>query len=305
MMRLLSLLLIVLCAMPAGAQRIIAFGDMPYRAEDAAAFAALTAQIDALAPGLVIHLGDTKAADTPCDDATLARQRDVLEAFAAPTLYTPGDNEWTDCHTQGAGGYDPLERLAHLRATYFSDPARSFGAAPLAVRHQGAAGYPENVRLLLGAVMVMTVHVVGSNNGLRATQPGVAAEMFARDAANRAWLAQGFAAARAADAQAVIVALHADMFGPGSGLPGSGYGPFAEALRAEASAWGLPVLLIYGDSHRLQLHRPYPRAAPNLLALQSFGGRHLHAVEITFTPGTAGRAPQGFSVRPVFNALSR
>ena len=38
-------------------------------------------------------------------------------------IYVPGDNEWTDCHRANNGGYDPLERLAFLRAMFY--PGRS------------------------------------------------------------------------------------------------------------------------------------------------------------------------------------
>ena len=35
--------------------------------------------------------------------------------FEAPFIYTPGDNEWTDCHRENNGSFDPIERLtAHL-----------------------------------------------------------------------------------------------------------------------------------------------------------------------------------------------
>ena len=43
------------------------------------------------------------------------------------SCYTPGDNEWTDCHRPAAGGYVPTERLARLRAAVLPrdrDPRR-------------------------------------------------------------------------------------------------------------------------------------------------------------------------------------
>ena len=38
-----------------------------------------------------------------------------------------GDNEWTDCHRPNNGGYNPLERLAKVRATFFPSPGRTLG----------------------------------------------------------------------------------------------------------------------------------------------------------------------------------
>ena len=35
----------------------------------------------------------------------------ALSNLRGPVIYTPGDNEWTDCHRVNNGGYNPLERL--------------------------------------------------------------------------------------------------------------------------------------------------------------------------------------------------
>ena len=45
-----------------------------------------------------------------------------------PLLYTPGDNEWTDCHRPAAGRYNPLERLDAVRATFFDALGSRLGA---------------------------------------------------------------------------------------------------------------------------------------------------------------------------------
>ena len=46
--------------------------------------------------------------DAPYSAAQIAG----FPAVADPVVYTPGDNEWTDCHRASAGGYLPTERLA-------------------------------------------------------------------------------------------------------------------------------------------------------------------------------------------------
>src|SRR4029078_12048685 len=47
----------------------------------------------------VIHLGDIKAGSkTPCTAADFADIRSLFDTFKDPFIYTPGDNEWTDCH---------------------------------------------------------------------------------------------------------------------------------------------------------------------------------------------------------------
>ena len=121
-----ALLATALLAAPAIAQEFsfVAIGDMPYGqpSEVYPLFEALIRRIDELDPALVVHVGDTKSGSTLCSDEVLGDQLGYLNSFEAPVLYTPGDNEWTDCHGEAAGGFDPLERLADIRDTYFTKP---------------------------------------------------------------------------------------------------------------------------------------------------------------------------------------
>ena len=71
--------------------------------------------------------------------------RTQFDRFTDPLVYTPGDNEWTDCHRANNGGYHPLERLAFDREVFFDHPGTTLGA-PTAVTVPDAA-YPENVTL--------------------------------------------------------------------------------------------------------------------------------------------------------------
>ena len=47
--------------------------------------------------------------------------REQFDRFEMPLLYTPGDNEWTDCHRPAAGTYNPLERLDAVREAFLRD----------------------------------------------------------------------------------------------------------------------------------------------------------------------------------------
>lgn len=282
-------------------------GDMPYgpAEETYTPFSSLIDAINASGPDLVIHVGDTKSGGSPCTDAVLAEQLAFLNRFDAPVLYTPGDNEWTDCHTRRAGGHDPRERLARIRSTYFAMPEQSLGARPIAVESQSARGYPENVRLMMHDIAFITAHVVGSNNGFEAQTLATAEEFFARDAANRDWLAEGFAAAQEAEARAVVLAIHGDMFEFDFGLPWnaegflrhSGFARFADVLTAEANSFGRPVLLIFGDSHVFRVFQPFPETAPGIMALETFGAENMHAVRVQVTP----EADYPFAIAPIFN----
>jgi hypothetical protein len=37
-------------------------------------------------------------------------------------MFTPGDNDWTDCDRPSNGTFSSLERLDHERKTFFSTP---------------------------------------------------------------------------------------------------------------------------------------------------------------------------------------
>ncbi len=274
---------------------VAALGDAPYGepAEVYPTYEALIGAINQRKPALVIHVGDIKSGSTACSDALLTEQLNFLNRFEAPVLYTPGDNEWTDCHRKKAGSFDPLERLTFLRKTFFADPAHTLGSHPADVTSDAGAGYPENARLMMNDVLFVTTHVVGSNNNFEVRDPKAVAEFFARDAANIAWLKDSFAAAK--DAKALVLAIQADMFEfdwntqqDETWLRHSGFTSFGETLIEQATAFGKPVLLVYGDSHMYREGRPFADRAPNIMALEVPGEERMHAVEITIDPDTSG-----------------
>ena len=82
------------------------------------------------APGLaeIVHLGDIKNGSTRCDTSYFQYVFDTVNQSAVPFIYTPGDNEWTDCHRATNGAYDPLERLATIRSMFFPVPGLSLGS---------------------------------------------------------------------------------------------------------------------------------------------------------------------------------
>lgn len=284
----------------------VVLGDVPYGkpAEVNPPFEKLISQINAREPSLVVHVGDTKSGSTLCDNAMLDQQLAYLNSFSAPTLYSPGDNEWTDCHRKKAGGFDPIERLGYIRSTYFTKPNQSFGKNPIAVTSQAAAGFPENTRMMMDDVMFVTAHVVGSNNNFEPRTRENVAEYFERNAATVKWLRDSFAAATA-DSKALVLAIHADMFefdfGPAWDAEGflrqSGFKQFGEALIEEANAYGRPVLLMFGDSHIFRVFRPFPKKAPTVTAVETFGSRDMHAVEVRVD--TSASFP--FAIQPLIN----
>jgi hypothetical protein len=272
----------------------VALGDAPYGepAEVYPLYETLIKTINDRAPKLVLHVGDIKSGSTPCSDELLLAQLGFMNTFTAPVLYTPGDNEWTDCNRKAAGGFDPLERLAFVRKTFFGAP-KTLGTTPMDVTSMAAEGYPENARMTMSDVMFMTAHIVGSNNNFEPRDINAVTEFMARDAANIKWLEESFAAAK--DSKALVLGIQADMFefdwnefGDETWLRHAGFINFGPKLIELSAAYGKPVLLVYGDSHMYREQRPFPTKAPNVLALEVPGEKLMNAVEVTVDTATTG-----------------
>ena len=288
----------------------VALGDMPYGPREQAypAFKALIAEINRRAPVFTFHLGDTKSGLDPCSDQLLLEQRDFMDSFASALVYTPGDNEWTDCHRLLAGAYDPLDRLRFIRTHYFPT-AKSLGRQPILLERQadvmpGFEPFVENSRFRHETAWFVTAHVVGSNNNFDAVEGSDAnGEFLSRDETNRVWLADSFDRAEATNAKAMVVAIHADMFRDGFDPeretfdPASGFKNFGEALVAQAGSFRKPVFLLFGDTHEFQVFRPFPRSAGNLTAVGVYGAEDMHAVAITLRLGPTPT----FAFDPVLN----
>jgi hypothetical protein len=224
----------------------------------------------------VIHLGDIKNSTSICADDYFGLIRADFDSFADPLVYTPGDNEWTDCHQANNGGYVPTERLAKVRSVFFDQPGVTLGR-PALVLPEGLE-FRENVLWARGGVVWSTLNVPGANNdlvpwfGAASVSPEQQHEYDTRLAADLAWLDLTFATARLSHAPAVVVNLQADFTNDEAGH--SGFTPLVERLTRRARDFGKPVLLLNGDSHDFKVDQPfvaplaalYPTAvaAPNL-----------------------------------------
>ena len=242
-------------------------GDVPYGPAQVAAFAGWVDRINAQ-PGLdlAFHVGDIKNGSSLCTDEYNAMIHEQFDRFEMPMLYTPGDNEWTDCHRPAAGVYNPLERLDAVRAAFYETPGLTLGSRPMKVASQVDLGFPENQSLRARGVEMATVHVVGSNNGrapwagLGYTSPTPAqlAEEADRMAAADDLVEDTFAHARQTNARAVAIFQQADMFDP-SYEPTwdvSAFRPLVQTLIDEASGYDGEVYLFDGDSHVYNVDRP-------------------------------------------------
>lgn len=275
-----------------------------------------------------LYAGDTKNGHSLCTDSAIGQ--DVVDRFNSlhmPTVYTLGDNEWTDCHRTSNGSYDPLERLAYLRMVFFNKN-KSQGPHPIRVMRQGGLGqaYSENSRFVRRNVEFVALNVPGSNNNLVATAKectkksnrtqtdcdAASAEYRARNTANIEWLKDAFAQARKKHYAGVVVLIQADIYAPFELADGgyqdnflpqlnssNGYTDFFTALVKETHNFNGQVLLIHGDSHYFRIdkamYEPDGRLTRNFTRIEVFGNVDNSWVEMTVNPNS----PEVFTFKPV------
>lgn len=277
----------------------IAIGDMPYglKPEDYAKFDRLIARINQIQPSFTVHIGDIKSGSTPCSDENILKVKSMMNTIKGPVVYTPGDNEWTDCHREKAGKFNPLERLDFLRKNFFQG-GLSLGQNPIKLQNQSEnsqfSKFVENTRWTQDAVQYATLHVIGSDNNLQRNLEA-AQEHFERNTANLAWLKDTFQKATTENARAVVLFMQADMLSAYS----AGFSDTLNELKAQAAAFKKPVLLVHGDSHVFIIDRPFDtdtdKTAPLVTRLEVPGDGRVYGVQVTIDT----EDPGVFSFKPV------
>jgi len=188
-----------------GALTLAVYGDAPYGTSpaDTAQFLATPAFIGSVNAdpqvGLVAHVGDIHSGRQFCTEAYDRSVAGLWTAFHDPLVYTPGDNEWTDCHKVGEGGGrynpstgqidyvldpatgqpvdyaggDPVANLDLVRSIFFGSPGRTLGGDTMPVQSQGDADdpahpadskYVENVMFDRKDVLFVTLNIPGGSN---------------------------------------------------------------------------------------------------------------------------------------------
>jgi hypothetical protein len=304
-------------AEPAQGFHFIAIGDMPYGLTDGqepapeylAQFDRLIAFVNRRQPAFTVHLGDIKDGSIKLPDGTekhhipctecyhrIIRQR--FDRFTHPLVYTPGDNETSDCLSQD--GLPPAQALQAVRQVFFDDilTRKQNRALGLVSQQQSAEPqfrpYVENLRWWRGAILFATLNVVGNNDNRPDGKSGAKEEHKARSAAARAWLEETFAQGLSGGASGMVLLMQADPWRPpGHKRSKSGYKKLLEALEAHLAGFDKPVLLVHGDGHcyctELPGDIPLPKPVRRWLRrVQVFGENALHAVRIDVHPGATG-----------------
>jgi hypothetical protein len=283
------------------------WGDLPYSDTQAlTGVPNLIADMNSQHLAFTVHDGDFKAGNgtpgsvtpTTCSDALYIQGLNYLNALNGPAMFTPGDNDWTDCDRPANGGFSSRERLDHERLLFFSTPyslgqnpvRQEVQSTPLCLGVSGPVPCVENRRWHLGGVTYFTLNVQGSCNNLCDTAPDPA-EYAARNAANIAWLKESFDVARQRGSSAIMIIAQAD---PGFDLSDATRAPLRDpktlaetdgaadgfqlylvALREQVIAFRKPVAYVHGDSHYFRVDKPFQdaqgRRLENFTRVETFG----------------------------------
>jgi hypothetical protein len=180
------------------------YGDAPYGTSptDTTETAATPAFIDAVnadpAVSTVVHVGDIHSGKQFCTEAYDRQIAGLWSHFADPMVYTPGDNEWTDCHKKAEGGGvynpvtgqvdhvvddqghqvdyaggDPVANLDLIRSIFFPQAGGTLGSGTLHTLSQATAydaahpedaAYVENVIWKQKGFVFVTLNIPGGSN---------------------------------------------------------------------------------------------------------------------------------------------
>lgn len=271
-------------------------GDLPYSAEQEAKFPNLIADINKSAAAFIVHDGDIKNGSSLCDDATFLSRQQLFQNFDRPFILVYGDNEWTDCHRDNNGSYDPVERLAKLREI-FNQGSQSLGKRTLTLTRQSEnpqfAKYRENVRWIHHGIVFFAINMPGSNNNFGRT-PEQDKEYADRNSANLAWMQEGFALAKRNNSKGIVLIAQAN---PGFELDPadkrrSGYNDFIAALEAHTRDFPGQVVFVHGDTHYFRIDKPLPRFTDetqilrlkNFTRVETFGSPNVHWLRGFYDP---------------------
>ena len=273
------------------------WGDMPYSTLQATVGVPnLIADMNKYDLAFTAHDGDLKNGSSECTDQVYTQALGYFAALKAPAVFTPGDNDWTDCDR--TPGYNSLVQLDKERKLFFSTPftlgqhrfRQEVQSAPLCLGVSGNVPCVENRRWTFGGVTYATLNVQGSCNNLCSTGPDPA-EYAARNQANIAWMQQTFDEAKARHSAAIMFISQAD---PGWDLTDGtraplrdpqtlaetdgdpdGFQEFLTALRDQVVAFRKPVAYVHGDSHYFRIDKPFLDAKgqrlENFTRVETFG----------------------------------
>ena len=261
----------------------------------------------------VAHIGDIHAGKQYCTQAYNQTVFDHWSAFKKPMVYTPGDNEWADCHKakEGGGSFNkttgnidyvmdasgnfadyakgnPVSNLELVRSMFFAKPGQTLGT-PMQVHtqavefnpaHPADKAFVENVWWEQAGVLFVTLNIPGgSNNG---TDPWYGApamgaeqqkEVAERTGATLRWIDAAYNRATTKGNIAMVILTQADMWDVDEAATGvahiGGYKQYLDKIAEGTKAYGMPVLMLVGDSHTFRSDIPLSKGASCAIEVES------------------------------------
>ncbi|HZQ65002.1 MAG TPA: hypothetical protein VFA66_07235 [Gaiellaceae bacterium] len=298
------------------------WGDFPYSDTQAqTGVPNLVADMNSQDIAFSVHDGDLKAGrgipgsatPTTCQSATLpsiySQAKGYFNSLQKPAIFTPGDNDWTDCDRVENGGFNDVERLTYERGYFFSTD-QSLGQKTMTLEVQSSqtclgwnyqtsstqpAACSENRRWTFHKVTYATLNVQGTCNNRCSSgtgdPAGDEAEYQARNAADLQWLKDTFKEARDQGSAGVMIIWQADPGFDGSAFQGAptrdpktlhetdgkpdGFYDILTELRNQTIGFRKPVVLVHGDSHYFLVDKPLVddqgRQVENFTRVETFG----------------------------------
>jgi hypothetical protein len=300
------------------------WGDMPYSDVQAqTGVPNLIADMNTSDIRFSVHDGDLKAGNaiagsvtpTTCQNSTTpsiyTQALGYFNSLKKPAIFTPGDNDWTDCDRTSNGGFNSLQRLQYERGLFFKTD-KSLGQHRMKLEEQSAplcqgtddamtgqprylTGCVENRRWNYRDVTYATLNVQGTCNNLCSSgvgdPGGDVPEYTAREAADEAWLNETFDEAEAKNSAGVMIIWQADPGFDTFGFQGApkrdpktlvendgnpdGFHDILSVLRTRTIEFKKPVVLVHGDSHYFVVDKPLVdsngRRVENFTRVETYG----------------------------------
>ncbi len=238
----------------------LVMGDMPYSPIDEINLAKngkISTAITATSHGFLMHLGDMKSGSLACTNKLLQDNKSLLMSLTTmPFIYTPGDNEWTDCDRATLSPrFDELERLNYLKGLMYDN--EYYEQTKLLEGFSTQTEMVENVRWQFAGIEFRTLHIPGTFNGrseiLKSDKIKALDAADKRDTHNLMWLKQ---ASEQHNAKGYVFGFQADIYQPTSKPACSNtqrancdaFKVYREAIINFANNTNKPVLVMHGDT---------------------------------------------------------
>jgi len=291
-----AIIFILLCVSSSTlwAQTIVLLADTPYSDKEKQMLQGpngiLYRLINAENPSVVMHLGDLKSGGDSCTNELLSEHKALLsQVQPGRVIYTPGDNDWTDCDRFFLFySYDELERLDYLSTLMFkTPPLLSENLASISTQPEQI----ENKLWINDRLAISTLHIVGTSNGrveiIKSKKQNALKRVDRRDQLNLEWLID--IEKKANDFDAIIIGFQADIYQKNvlKALPCTSnssdacdaFAMYRQAFQNLARRINKPVLISHGDTGDFC----FEQLETNLWHLNAAGDfRYLDATKVTF-----------------------